>query len=126
MLPQRRQLRGIGIERLSKLRTWRSRPLLLTFAVGAALGLFIAILLIIADGTFKVLMDPFLVILWPTSIIVMTDLGGPPEFTKFLIFISLISNALLYGSVFAALVGSAIAVRRSFGSPEKPPSIKKV
>jgi hypothetical protein len=108
------------------MRIWRSHPVLFAFTVGALIGLFNATILASAEGTFSVLMHPGLVMLWPTSVIAMTDLGAPPAFVRLLIVVALVSNALLYGFVFAVPVVLVGAFRRSFGTPEKPPSIGRV
>jgi hypothetical protein len=99
---------------------------LFTFTIGAVFGFSNATILMVTEGILKVLMNPLLVILWPTSIFGMQDLGGPPAFTRFLVFISLVGNAILYGSVFATPVGFVVAIRRSFGTPEKPTSIGRM
>jgi hypothetical protein len=118
--------RRIGAEKDSKVRMWRSHPVLFAFAIGAALGFSNAAILMFTEGILKVLMNPLLVILWPTSIFGMEDLGGPPAFTRFLIFISLVGNSVLYGFLFATPIGFMVAVRRSFGTPEKPTSIGRM
>jgi hypothetical protein len=96
---------------------------LFAFTIGTFFGLFNATVLAFTLGIFNVLMHPGLVMLWPTSVVAMTDLGGPPGFFTLLIIVGLVSNAILYGFVFAIPVGLVVAFRRSFGEPEKPPSI---
>jgi len=102
---------------------WRTHPVLFAFTVGAFLGLLMATILASIAGISSVVMHPVLIALWPTSVIAMTDLGGPPAFVKLLIVIALFSNAILYGLVFAIPLLLLIAFRHSFGEPEKPPSI---
>ncbi len=104
---------------------WRSHPVLFTFAIGAALGFFCAVYLMFAVGMDGVLLThPRLVMLWPTIIVAMADLGGPSA--GFSLFISFVSNAILYGFVSATPVGLVVAIRRSLGPPEKPTSIGRM
>ena len=108
------------------MRVWRSNPVLFTFTMGATLGFLTAVVLMSTVGALKVPMNPLLLMLWPTSIVGLTDLGGPHGFTRFLIFMGLVTNALLYGFVFAIPVGLVITIRRSFGTAENPTSIGKM
>lgn len=105
------------------MRMGRSHPVLFSFAMGATLGFLIAVVLMSTVGTLKVLMNPLLLMLWPASIVGLTDIGGPHGFTRFLILMDLVTNTVLYGFVFAIPVGLVITIRRSFGTAEKPTSI---
>ena len=105
---------------------WRSHPVLFAFAMGATLGLLTAVVLMSTVGTLKIPMNPLLLMLWPTSIVGLTDLGGPHAFTMFLIFMGVVTNAFLYGFVIAIPVGLVITIRRSFGKAEKPTSIRRI
>jgi hypothetical protein len=104
------------------MRMWRSHPVLFTFGVGAIIGISVAAALMFTVGHFSVLTNRFLLVLWPTSIL-GAFAHGPRTFTLFVVVVELVSNALLYGFVFAIPVGFSVAARRSFGEPEKPPSI---
>ncbi len=108
------------------MRMWRSHPVLFAFIIGAFLGILNATILASTLGVSNVLMHPRLVMLWPTSVVAMTDLGGPPAFVRLLIAIALVTNAALYGVAFAIPVGIVVAIRRSFGTQEKPPSIERM
>jgi hypothetical protein len=105
------------------LRLLRSHPVLFTFALGAAIGLGTAFTLTISIGDDGALMNHHLLMLWPTSILTLGDLGGPRTFVLLELFAAIVGNAVLYGFIFAAPVGLMIAIRRSFGKPERPPSI---
>ncbi|MBS1806147.1 MAG: hypothetical protein JST28_22620 [Acidobacteria bacterium] len=105
------------------MRMCRTHLVLFAFTGGAFLGLSIATILASIAGILSVVMHPVLIALWPTSVIAMTDLGGPPAMVKLLIVVALFSNAILYGFVFAIPLVLLIVFRRSFGAPEKPPSI---
>jgi hypothetical protein len=106
-----------------ELRMWRSHPVLCTFTVGATLGFAAAASLMFTIGPIGVLTSHYLLMLWPTSILGIGDLDGSRTFVIFVMFAQLIGNAVLYGVIFAAPVGSVIAIRRSFGKPERPTSI---
>jgi hypothetical protein len=108
------------------MRLWRSHPVLFAFAIASTLGFLNAAVLMSTVGIFKVLMSPTLLTLWPTSILALEDLGGPPSIVRFNLFIGLVSNAALYGVVFASTVGLVIAIRRSFGASDKPTSIGRM
>jgi hypothetical protein len=95
-------------------------------ATGAAFGLLSAVILAFTVGILDVPGSPFLLTLWPTSTIGLTDLGAPPEITRFLIPESMVANALLFGFVFAIPLRSVLAVRRSLGTGEKPTSIGRI
>lgn len=102
---------------------WRAHPILLTFALGAAIGLGAAFALMFSIGNCVTLMNDHLLILWPTSILELGDLGGPRTIVLFELLAAIVGNAVVYGFVFAALVGLVISIRRSFGKAERPPSI---
>jgi hypothetical protein len=108
------------------MRLWRSHPVLFTFAIASTVGLLNAAVLMFTVGIFKVLVSPPLLAVWPTSILALEDLGGPPSIARFNLVIGLVSNAALYGVVFAAAVGLVIAIRRSFGAPDKPTSVGRM
>jgi hypothetical protein len=108
------------------MRTWRSHPVLFLFAAGAALGFLNAAALMFTVGILRVSMNPLLLKLWPTSIMGMEDLGGPPSFAIFEVLLAVVSNAALYGAVFATTAGLVIAIRGSFGTPDKPISISRM
>lgn len=104
---------------------WQSSPVLFTFVVGAVIGFATAAALMLTVGHVGVVTSHFLWVLWPSSILGAFSMDGRPNFTFAVIIVELVSNALLYAFVFATPVGLVIAVRRSFGKPEKPPSISQ-
>lgn len=106
------------------MRMWRSHPVLSAFAIGATVGFSVAAILMLLmsiEGPIKIVTNPHLFMLWPTSIVLGADLGGVPAFVT--ASVGLMTNAIFYGFAFAAPVGLVVAFRRSFGAPEKPPSI---
>lgn len=104
----------------------RSHPVLFSSAIGAAFGFLSAVILTFTVGIVDILGSPFLLMLWPTSILGLEDLGGPLGFIRFLTVVSVVTNALLFGFVFAIPVWFVLAVRRSLGTGEKPTSIGRV
>jgi hypothetical protein len=108
------------------LRMWRSHPVLSTFALGAAIGLGTAFTLMFSVGDYGALMNHHLLVLWPTSFLEGGDLGGPRTTLILWLIAAIVSNAILYGFTFAAPVGLATAIRRSFGKPDGPKSIGRI
>jgi len=109
-----------------ELRIWRSNSVLFTFSVGATLGFAVAASLMFTIGPIGVITSQYLLMLWPTSILGIGDLDGSRTFVIFVRFAQLVGNAVLYGVVFAVPVGSVIAIRRSFGKPERPTSTRGI
>lgn len=104
---------------------WRLHPVLLAFLVGAVLGLLVAIALAVL-GPDVGMNDDLLVLLWPASVLGFGS-DNASGITALLVAIVVFGgNAIVYGFVFAAPVGLIVAVRRSFGKPEKPTSIGKL
>jgi len=66
----------------------------------------------------------FLLWIFPTSILGFGFNDGSISFSIFLAIVEIGGNALLYACTFAAPVALVIAVRRNFGTPEDPTSIK--
>jgi hypothetical protein len=105
---------------------WRSHPVLFTFALGAAIGLSTAFTLMFSVDDYGALMNHHLLMLWPTSILELGDLGGPRTIVLLELIAAIVGNAILYGFIFAAPVGLVAAIRRSFGKPEGPTSIGRI
>ena len=107
------------------MRMWQSSPVLCTFGVSAIVGFVTAAALMVTVGHVGVVTNNFLMVLWPSAILGAFGFDRDRTFTLIVVTIELVSNALLYAVVFATPVGLVVAVRRSFGKPEKPPSIGK-
>jgi hypothetical protein len=107
------------------MRMWRSHPVLLTAVIGAVIGLFNAVVLMIT-GPYLMLSSGYLLVLWPTSILGFGFNGSSLMYSIFLGTIEIGGNALLYGCALSAPVGLVVAIRRYFGKPEKPISIGKL
>ena len=107
------------------MRMWQSSPVVCTFAVGAIVGFATAAALIFTVGHVGVVTNNFLLVLWPSAILGAFGFDRDRTFAIFVVITELVSNALLYALVSATPVGLVVAVRRSFGKSEKPPSIGK-
>ena len=105
------------------MRMWQSSPVLCTFGVGAMVGFATAAALMATVGHVGVVTNNFLFVLWPSAILGAFGFDRDRTFTLVVVIIELVSNALLYALVFATPVGLVVAIRSSFGKPEKPPSI---
>jgi hypothetical protein len=104
-------------------RMWQSRPVLFTFVVGAIIGFVTAAALMLTIGHVSVVTNKFLWVLWPSAFLGAWGFDNDRAFALVVIIIELVSNALLYALVFGVPAGIVVAVRRSFGKPEEPPSI---
>jgi hypothetical protein len=107
------------------IRMWRSHPVLLSAAIGASIGLFNAVILIIT-GPHTMLSTGLLLALWPTSILGFGYNGTSFMYSTFLGIVEVGGNAVLYGCVLASPVGFVVVIRRSFSKQEKPTSIGRI
>lgn len=105
------------------MRMWQSSPVLCAFSIGAIVGFATAAALMVTVGHIGVVTNNFLVLLWPSAILGAFGFDRDRTYALIVVTIELVSNALLYAVVFATPVGLVVAARRSFGKPEKPPSI---
>lgn len=109
------------------LRLWHSHPIFFASLLGGSVGLTNAAILALAVGQFSVLTSRFLFPLWPTSILAFSFLdGGSKAFLLLLLVAEFGGNALIYAIFFAAPGCLIVAVRRSFGTPEKVSSITRL
>ena len=107
------------------MRMWRSHPVLLMFAAGAAVGLAVACTLTVLAHHIQ-LSEGLLLSLLPTSLLGL-GLVGATGTSLLLGEVFLVGcNAILYGCVFAAVSGLVVVIRRSSEVPEEPTSIGKV
>ncbi len=104
------------------MRVWRNHPVLCTALVGAVVGFVIAATLLFS-GPLSPLSHRFLLFLFPTSILSFSFMDGSIAFWIFLAIVEIGGNAFLYACAFAAPVAAAIAIRRQFGTSERPTSI---
>ena len=104
---------------------WRSNPVLFTAAIGATIGLSNAVILMVT-APHEMLPTAYLFALWPTSILGFGFNGGNLMYSVFLGVVEVGGNALLYACALSAPVGLVVALRRSFGKPEKPTSIGRI
>ena len=108
------------------MRMWQSSPVLCTFGLGAIVGFATAAALMVTVGHGGVVTNNFLWVLWPSAILGAFGFDRDRTFAIIVVVTELVSNALLYAFVSATPVGLVVAVRRSFGKSEKPPSIGKL
>jgi len=101
---------------------WRTRPIVFTALLGALSGSAVATIFLLTDPL-RPLSTRLLLCLFPASILGFGFNGGGVAFSIFLILVEVGTNALLYACAFAAPVVAVIAVRRQFGTPERPTSI---
>jgi hypothetical protein len=106
------------------MRIWRSHPALFTAAIGAAIGLSNAVILMITSPH-VMLSSGYLLALWPTSILGFGFNGSNFIYAIFLGIVEVGGNAALYACALSAPIGLVVAIRRSFGKPEKPISIAR-
>jgi len=100
----------------------RNHPILFAALIGALIGFSIAAFVLMTDPL-RPLSNLLLLYLFPTSILGFGFNGGSVAFSIFLAVVEVGGNALLYAGTFAAPVALIIAVRRQFGTPERPTSI---
>ena len=105
------------------MRMWQSRPVLFTFVLGAIIGFVTAAALMLTVGHLGVVTNWLLWVLWPSAFLGAWGFDHDRPFALFVIVVELGSNALLYALVFGVPAAFVVAVRRSFGKPEEPPSI---
>jgi hypothetical protein len=102
---------------------WRNHPVLFTALTGAFIGIVSAGIFLLTDPL-RPLSDRFLLYLFPASILGFGFNGGSVSFSIFITFVEVGSNAFLYACALAAPVALVIAIRRQFGPPEGPTSIR--
>jgi hypothetical protein len=119
-LPHRRQLvrnpsngHAMGVEDRSVEIIWRkqmllsrSHPVLSAFALGAMIGGAVATILMFTVGHVNVVMNRFLLILWPTVF-----LGAWCSSLTMVVVVEIVGNALLYALLFTISLGLAAAIR---------------
>ena len=110
---------------VNHMRPWNSRPILFTVGLGAAVGTAVAVILMSTVGHVDVVTNRLLLALWPTAVLgAFSSLDQPDMlFSLTVVVVEVVGNALLYALVFSIPVGFVVAIRRSFGKTEKPPSI---